>query len=268
MVTGATAGIGEAIALGCARVPSSHVILIGRAEDRCKSSRDRIVSITKNSNVSYEVVDLSSYAAINKFTSAYVASGKPLHVLVNNAATCPASKALTADGLEMQWAVNQMGYYWMTLGLLDSLKKSAPSRVVLVASDYAGDLRVDDLNYDKRKYSTNSAYMQSKQANRILAVEFAKMFSPFNISVNCYHPGGIKSKLAQDLGFSLSGTPEAGASTGIMLATTDVGQKSTGKYFIHGKETKDSLVQDAELNKKVMEACARITDEVKAKSKV
>lgn len=91
--------------------------------------------------------------------------------------------------------------------------------MVLVGSDYAGDLRLDDVNFDKRKYDNNAgnppafitlsspssrltvkAYMQSKQANRMLNVAWAKEFAPFNIAVNCYHPGGIKSQLSKDLG--------------------------------------------------------------------
>ena len=78
----------------------------------------------------------------------------------------------------MTWAVNVMGYYWMTLGLLDSFAGSRedPAKVVFVASNYAGESDIDDVELEGKVYEENMAYRRSKEANRMLVVPFSERF--------------------------------------------------------------------------------------------
>lgn len=168
-------------------------------------------------------------------------------------------------------------------------QRSAPSRVILLGSDYAGDLDLTDVEFKRRPYDNNKgkihfrinlevnlvAYRQAKQANRMLNVAWAKRFSDANVTVNCYHPGGIKSKLASDLGtcfhvrnnaqvvgLQLSGTPEDGARTGLELATAQELEGVTGKYFIGGKSTKDLLASNEDANERLYKLCEELTERV------
>jgi len=261
VVTGATSGIGEAIALGIAgQSNQNEVMIVGRNESKCQAARDRIIAQSSNSKISYEVVDLSLYSSIKKFAAGYRASGRQLHVLVNNAATCPIEKNITSEGIEMQWATNQMAYYWLSTEFLDDLKRSAPSRVLMVGSDYAGHLRLDDVNFYKRPYDNNTAYMAAKQANRMLSAHLGKLLHKHEIVVNAFHPGSIRSKLAEDLGFHLSGTPEQGAAVGVQLATSSSFADVTARWFMPtGREEVDGVAQDSKKNEELFNFCEQLT---------
>ncbi len=80
------------------------------------------------------VVDLSSLHQIQRFTQTFTQSGKPLHVLINNAATMQAARGVTAEGVELAQATNLLGFYGLTQGLLPVLKANAPARIVNVVS--------------------------------------------------------------------------------------------------------------------------------------
>lgn len=118
-----------------------------------------------------ETCDLSSYASCKSFASRYLSSDRPLHALVNNAASSPKQRTESAEGLEIQFAVNILSYFWLTTLLWPRLvatgkKQGEAARVVNVASSYAGGLNLDDIEFKKRRYDNNSGYMASKQANR------------------------------------------------------------------------------------------------------
>jgi len=107
--------------------------------------------------------------------------------LINNAATSPRQKALSLDGIEIQFAVNVLAYYWLSIYLMPTLESTPDSRVVNVASHYAGGLDLNDLEFVKRSYDNNDAYRQSKQANRMLNIALAKQFP--KVSFFSCHPG-------------------------------------------------------------------------------
>ena len=120
----------------------------------------------------------------------------------------------------------------------EHLKNSTPARIVNVASYWAGDLVMDDLEFKKHRYNNNTAYRQSKQANRMLSVFFAEHLTEFNITVNACHPGDVNSQLSNDLGFGGSASPDDGAETPVWLATDKIGEQVTGKYFEHLREVR------------------------------
>lgn len=143
LVTGATGSIGTAIARQLAAIPGYSVVLLGRDESRTSQTMRDIVQSTGNEKVRYELVDLSRQAEIKALSDRWQG---PLHVLVNNAAVTPRRRLETPEGLEMQFATNVMGYFWMTKMFEDILVDSAPSRIVNIASYWAGDLDINDLD--------------------------------------------------------------------------------------------------------------------------
>jgi len=260
MITGGNGGIGKAIATAIARSSRGEVILVGRNKEKCDIAVREIKRETQNNGVSYEVVDLASYHSIKSFAKRYRESGKPLHVLINNAAIVPNKRELSPDGLELQWATNVMAYYWMMREFRDVLANSAPARVVNVASNYAGELDLGDVQFQKRKYEPNAAYRQSKQANRQLSAAIAEAWKSINVSVNACHPGVVGTTVLRSLGFGNGyETPEEGAATPVMLATTDVGQHETGKYFSNQAMTKCRFSEDKQQAADLLKLCEEIT---------
>jgi NAD(P)-dependent dehydrogenase (short-subunit alcohol dehydrogenase family) len=137
------------------------------------------------------------------------------------------------------------------------LKASSPARVVNVASYWAGGLRLDDLQFSLRRYNNDHAYRQSKQADRMLTVAFARRFVGRGITVNACHSGDVSSTLSNDLGFGGHESPDQGASTPVWLATDPIGQEITGKYFEHERETCCRFGQNLEEVEKLFQDCTR-----------
>lgn len=235
IVTGATGAIGEAIALGLAKQPQHHVYLIARDKVKAEKTVEHIRHASSNPNVNYLLADLGRRAEIYALAENWEG---PLHVLINNAAASPRTRQETAEGIEVQLAVNVLSYFWMTQAFTDILKDYAPARIVNVASYWAGDLDINDLEFNRRNYSNGTAYRQSKQANRMLTVAFAERLNPLGISVNACHPGDVSSTLSHDLGFGGSESPEQGAATPLWLATDAAGIDNTGKYFEHLRQSR------------------------------
>jgi retinol dehydrogenase-12 len=252
IVTGATGAIGKAIAQGVAGKDGYEVVLVARDENKAQRTARDIVQATGNGRVRYELVDVSRRASIQALAKRW---RSPLHVLVNNAAVTPRRHYKTLEGIELQFATNVLGYVWMTQAFTEHLRRSAPARVVNVASYWAGDLDLDDLEFKRRRYRNNTAYRQSKQANRMLTVAFAERLKPYGISVNACHPGDVNSALSNNLGFGGTETPEQGARTPVWLATNPIGQQETGKYFEHMHEVRCRFGEDKTGVERLYEAC-------------
>jgi NAD(P)-dependent dehydrogenase (short-subunit alcohol dehydrogenase family) len=240
-VTGATGAIGKAIARQLAAHGDFEVVLGCRNEEKAARAVRDIVRKTGNQAVRIELVDVARQASVKGLASRWEG---PLHVLINNAAETPEARRVTPEGLELQFATNVMGYVWMTLAFEDILKRSAPARVINVASYWAGDLDLDDLQFERRHYDNNRAYRQSKQANRMLTVAFAERLAPHGVTVNACHPGDVNSRLSTDLGFGGHESPDQGARTPVWLATDEVGAEHTGKYFEHRSLTRCRFAGD------------------------
>jgi NAD(P)-dependent dehydrogenase (short-subunit alcohol dehydrogenase family) len=234
VVTGATGAIGRAIVGRLAARPECEVVLIARNDQRASAAVREIQKKTGNRNVRHLVCDLSRKTAIEALGQRWQG---PLHVLINNAATAPRRREVTPEGIERQFATNVLGYFWMMRALTPALSRGAPARIVNVASYWAGDLDLDDLEFVRRPYDNDTAYRQSKQADRMLTVACAPLLEPIHITVNACHPGDVSSKLSRDLGFGGHQSAEQAADTPVWLATEEVGQRLSGGYFQHRRES-------------------------------
>jgi NAD(P)-dependent dehydrogenase (short-subunit alcohol dehydrogenase family) len=242
IVTGATGAIGIAIARQIA-AKNYQVVIVARNEGKAQRAIDEIIHATENPDVRYEIADLSRRIEILALAKRWKG---PLHLLVNNAAVTPRSREETPEGIEMQFATNVLGYYWMTAAFREILVQSAPSRIVDVASYWAGGLDLNDLEFKRRSYRNGAAYRQSKQANRMLAVAWAEKLKDYGITVNVCHPGDVNSRLSNNLGFGGSQSPDQGAETPVWLATEPIGGRVTGKYFEHLRETRCQFSEEKE----------------------
>ena len=252
IVTGSTGAIGQAIAKNIAADPDYYVHLIARDEVKAISIKDKIIHATNNENVAYHLVDLADRQSIYELADSWT---YPLHVLVNNAATSPRSRLENQSGIELQFATNVLGYFWMIRAFSKHLYQSSPSRIINVASYWAGGLDMDDLEFRRRAYHNDSAYRQSKQANRMLTVEFAKKLAQYNVRVVSCHPGDVNSKLSNDLGFGGHETPDEGARTPVWLSTQPFDSLESGMYYEHMHVAACQFSHDLNSIQKLYEIC-------------
>lgn len=242
LVTGATSGIGEVAAGELARL-GARVILVGRGRGRCEATAARIVAASGNSGVEWLVADLSSRAEVRRL-AAEVASKHPrLDVLVNNAGAMFATRRESVDGIEMTWALNHLAYFLLTGLLLDTLKASAPSRIVNVASDAHRMVRgidFDDIE-GERSYKPFRVYGHSKLANILFTRELARRLEGTGVTANCLHPGFVATNFTSGEGWLhwamrrlatvAALTPEEGAKTTVYLASSPEVEGVSGGYF-------------------------------------
>ncbi len=255
IVTGASGAIGSAIAQGVAATAGYRVVLVCRDEDKARRTRSAVQRASGNRDVRYEIADLCRPHEVAALGSRWVG---PLDVLVNNAAVAPRRRRTTPEGIELQLATNVMSYVWMMEAFRDALRRAAPSRVVNVASYWAGDLDLSDLQFERRTYDNDRAYRQSKQANRMLTVAYAERFADDGIAVNACHPGDVRSQLSRDLGFGGHESAEQAARTPVWLATQGVSGDVTGRYFADMQEAECRFGKNAEAVEALYEAVHRL----------
>jgi retinol dehydrogenase-12 len=252
LVTGATGVIGGAIARELAGTPGYEIVVLARDEGRAKAV-DAIRSSSGNGDVRYVLADLSRRQSIQSLAEVWKG---PLHVLVNDAGVAPRKRETTPEGIELTFATNVLGYLWMTEAFAPHLERSAPpARIVNVASYWAGELDLDDLEFHQRRFDNHTAYRQSKQANRMLTVALAERLAHRGITVNACHPGDPASVLSRNLGFGGSQSPEEAARTPAMLARGELGADTTGRYFEHGHEADCRFATDRGAVQRLYDIC-------------
>jgi len=252
LVTGATSGIGLETAKQLAR-RGATVIVVGRNAEKSAATVARIRQQTGNAAVEFMLADLSSQRDIRELARQFKSRHPQLDVLVNNAGGVWISRHENADGIEMTFAVNHLGYFSLTNRLLDTLTASAPARIVNVSSalHWQARLNFDDLHFKRGIYNPLAAYNQSKLANVLFTYELARRLNGTRVTANALHPGGVRTNLlarnggffkwvAQPL-FDLQAiSAEQGARTSVYLATSPEVEGVTGKYFVECKPHRSS----------------------------
>ena len=242
LVTGANAGIGRSTAIGLARMGAT-VVMVCRNRERGETAQTEIADESGSQEVDLLIADLSSQGSVRKLARTFISRYSQLHVLINNAGAITRHRRLTVDGIETQFAVNHLAPFLLTNLLLDTLKESAPSRVVTVSSQVhsKSPLDFDDLSSD-REYTASQVYRKTKLANILFTYELARRLEGTGVTANCLHPGVIATKLlddymggSHDAGFgsgeSIGDSPEEGAAAVRHVATSpDIGSIS-GKYI-------------------------------------
>lgn len=228
LITGATGKIGAEIARQLVASGKYDVTITARDRKKGEDTVAQIKSSTKSQDVKFVLVDTSVHTSIIEIAKQW---NGPLNLLINIASETPKKREVTEAGIERQFATNVLGYYWMMTEFEPYLAQGAPSRIVNVASYWAGDLDLSDLQFERRSYNNDTAYRQSKQCERMLTSHFAEKLLPKKISVNSCHPADVRSTLSCNLGYGGHETPAQGAETPVYVATSKELESVTGAYF-------------------------------------
>jgi len=246
LVTGASAGLGQAIAAALA-ARGARVLLGVRNPEKGDRARRRIESETGNRGVEIAHVDVASQQSVRAFARDLSQRLDSLDVLVNNAGVWSERRRESADGIELTWATNVLGCFLVTDLLLPLLRAAPRARVVNVASRLARDLDLSDVEFKKRPWSGPAAYAQSKQADRMLTWALARRLEGSSVTANAVHPGFVATEifskgggllsLAVSLYSKLKGKrPAEGADTVVWLAASPEVDGRSGGFYASRRE--------------------------------
>jgi NAD(P)-dependent dehydrogenase (short-subunit alcohol dehydrogenase family) len=236
IVTGAASGIGIETARALAGAGADITIAVRNIEAG-KKVAEEIRAATGNPKINVSRLDLIDSASIDLFVREWEG---PLHILVNNAGVMALpTLEKSPEGWEMQFASNHMGHFALCLGLYDALAAAGNARIVAVSSSghLLSPVIFDDIHFDFRFYEPWSAYGQSKTANILFAVGASERWAKDGITANALNPGAIPTNLQRHVGgklrtaLELQKTPEQGASTSVLLATSPLLEGIGGHYF-------------------------------------
>ncbi len=242
LITGPTSGIGREIAIQLADLGADLILgcrEIYKGAETAEEARKRTGSL----KVVVMHVDTSSQRSIREFAAEIRHKYRRLDVLINNAGGNRGSlpKVMSPDGIELTFATNVLGYFLLTRELLGLLKKSAPARIVNVASSFASDLDLDDLQFERRPFESFKAYAQSKACDRMLTWALARRLEGSDVTVNSMAPGLIVdtqlyrnappelvNRLRQ---YGAGRTIAQGADTAVWLASSADVEGVSGKFY-------------------------------------
>ena len=272
VVTGGTSGIGEVAAIRLAE-QGARIVLIARDLGRADETLAKLRAANPGALHTVHLADLSVIAEMKRVAGEIANAEEKIDVLINNAGAVFLSRRVSADGLEMTFAVNHMAYFVVTNILLDRLKATPGARIVSTASDAhkAAKLDFDDLQLAK-KYSVTRAYGNSKLCNILFTRELARRLGDSGVTANCLHPGFVGTRFGQNnannifmkglarLIMSFGLKPEDGAKTIIHLASSPDVATISGEYFYKCKVEEPTLAaQDDDTAKKLWDASKQIS---------
>lgn len=237
LVTGANAGIGLETARGLAE-RGARVWLLCRNAQRGEAAAAQLREEVGSREIRCGTLDVSERASVRAFAAHFPEDR--VDALVHNAGVLLDHRDETSDGIERTFATNVLGPFLLTKLLLPRLERAAPARVVNVSSGgmYARRIRVDDLQWKKRRFDGAAAYAETKRAEVILTELWAERLAERGVDVHCMHPGwadtgGVRSSLP---GFHrvmqrLLRAPAEGADTVLWLAASPAVRGESGRFW-------------------------------------
>ena len=246
IVTGGNSGIGLETTKVLAAAGAT-VIVLARDIEKSKKNLQNVP------NTELETMDLMKPESIDAFAQKFIASGRPLHLLINNAGIMWVPLRRDSRGIESQLATNYLAQFHLTARLWPALKEAKGARVINVSSQghQFAAFDFDDPNFLHREYETLQGYGQSKTASNLFSLELDNLGKDHNIRAYSVHPGSIGGtelareapiELFQQLGFcdtqgnilpevaaSLKTIPQ-GAATTVWCATSPLLNHLGGVY--------------------------------------
>jgi retinol dehydrogenase 12 len=253
LVTGANSGIGRAMVEALA-TRGGRVVLAARSEERTRPVLDGIRAQRRSADVEFLQVDVSDLASVRRAASTYLATGRPLDVLVNNAGV-GGTHALSADGFDLTYATNHIGPFLLTSLLLPAIERAPQGRIVNVSS--IGHMQVKRIDWtllERRTEPRKSGfadYAATKLMNILHAKELARRLTGTRVTTYALHPGGVKSNIWRALPgpvqwviklFLISN--EEGAKTQLYCATAPELAGITGRYYDKSREVRPNPLAD------------------------
>ena len=199
VITGANSGIGKETAIELAK-RGGRVYMGCRSTQRGEKALEEVKASSGSKEVFLLKIDLSSKRSIREFVDNFLSRESNLHILINNAGIMHVPEGKTEDGFERQMGTNHLGHFYLTHFLLDTLKQSAPSRIINVSSHAhrMAKLKIDDLNMATVKYDTFVAYGNSKAANMLHAAELSRRLEGTGVTAYSLHPGVVATELGRE----------------------------------------------------------------------
>ncbi|CAL1241883.1 SDR family NAD(P)-dependent oxidoreductase [Candidatus Methylocalor cossyra] len=250
IVTGGTTGIGLAVARRLAEAGAA-VTIVGHDRERGAAAKAAIDRAVGEERAEFLLADLSDQDQVRRLAATLMERHPRIAVLINNAGGLFGHRRVSAQGLEMTFALNHLSYFLLSLLLLPALRAAAPARIVNVASGaHRGvQLDFDDLQAE-RNYRPITAYRRSKLANLLFTRALARRLNPAEISVNALHPGFVATDLGTRNAFlpaflwklatRFAISPERGADTPVYLATAPEAAGFHGEYFYRCRPSEPS----------------------------
>jgi NAD(P)-dependent dehydrogenase (short-subunit alcohol dehydrogenase family) len=240
LITGGSAGVGRAAALGVARL-GARTVLLSRDPDRAERTRGELTAATGNERIECLRADLAEGSSVRRAAQELKERYDRLDVLMNCAGVLYPRRTVSVEGVEMTLAVEFLGHFLLTNLLLEVLKRSAPSRILTVTGN-AGPLRFARIHFDdlqlQRGYNPTKAKLQAELAKALFAIELARRLEGTGVTSNAFHPGLIRSRIIRNLPWYLRIPASIGmvalgreTGTGVYLATAAEVEGVSGRFF-------------------------------------
>ncbi|MBS7527940.1 SDR family NAD(P)-dependent oxidoreductase [Fusibacter paucivorans] len=268
VVTGPTSGIGKKIASDIGNM-DANLVLACRDINKGRQVAEEIIQRNNTAIIDVMHIDMSDIQSIKEFACQFRKKYSRLDVLVNNAGVNLTGKERqnSVQGIELTFATNVLGYYLLTCELLELLKSNGSARIVNVASTFANDVNLDDVQFEHRPYDAMKAYAQSKACDRMLTWAFARRLENSGVTSNAMAPGltpdtglfrsmPVKRRLELSKGGGRS--IEDGADTAVWLASSSETDGISGKFFEKRQEIACEF-RDVEAEEKLWSICEELT---------
>jgi NAD(P)-dependent dehydrogenase (short-subunit alcohol dehydrogenase family) len=241
LITGATSGIGRATAMQLA-ADGATTVLVARDATKGEATAREITEATGNDRLQVLVADLSSQASIRALVETFRGDHDRLDVLINCAGAFFRKRHMTADGLEMTFALNHLAYFLLTNLLLDQLRRSRSGRILNVSAPATTKIDFDDLQAERR-YRPLTVFGASKVAELMFTVELARRLEGTGITVNAVHPGLVRTNLMREapapfrfiLRLRGRSPDDAGRAIAALAISPEYAGKA-GRFYRDGKE--------------------------------
>ncbi|MCB2220619.1 MAG: SDR family NAD(P)-dependent oxidoreductase [Bacteroidetes bacterium] len=202
VITGATSGIGYFVAKKYAS-KGAQLICINRNKDKSEALKREIENEYKIT-CDYFLADLSIISDTHEVAEKLLKINKPIDVFIHNAGVYLTKRELTSDGIEKVFMVQYLSSFIINFKLRDKLKSQEKSRIILVNSEghrfAAWGLRLDDLDWSKRRYAGLKSYGSAKLSQLLSMLIFADFFKGSGVTINAMHPGAVKTETGQENG--------------------------------------------------------------------
>ncbi len=257
LVTGANSGIGRAMVEALA-ARGGHVVLGARSEERTRPVVEGIRAQRPSAAAEFLRVDVSDLASVRRAAATYLATGRPLDVLVNNAGV-GGTNGLSADGFDLTYATNHIGPFLLTSLLLPAIERAPQGRIVNVSS--IGHMQVKRIDWtllERRTEPRKSGFLDygiTKLMNILHAKELTRRLAGTRVTTYALHPGGVKSNIWRALPAPVQWgiklflvSNEEGAKTQLYCATAPELAGVSGRYYDKSREVPPSrLAEDPAL---------------------
>jgi NAD(P)-dependent dehydrogenase (short-subunit alcohol dehydrogenase family) len=267
LITGSTDGLGRAVAERLATAGAT-VLIHGRDPEKLAATAHEVRETSGSEHVRTYLADFSSLQAVRGLANEVESENHRLHVLINNAGVGSGKPAGTTrqesqDGYELRFAVNYLAMYVLTMRLLPLLRRSAPARIVNVASAGQYPIDFDDVMLERADYEGSRAYRQSKLAQIMFGFSLAERLSADDVIVNSVHPATfMPTKIVLEQHGHSVDSLEEGVDATLRLAIGDDVDGVTGKYFNRQADAHaDDQAYDEEARRRLWDLSAELTGE-------